>query len=96
MDTGIRDLFQLRTLERLGKMREREIKGSQQSEAYFLFLICPEWALQVFVYPGTQLLKEQEMKKKIVWLQFSHLYSFLVVEVVKGKSSGTWGNCGYP
>lgn len=55
MDTGICNLFQLRILERseLGEdEREREIKGNQQSEAHFLFLVCHEWAVQVFVYPG--------------------------------------------
>lgn len=69
MDTGICNLFQLRILERSelgGDEREREIKGSQQSEAHFLFLVCHEWAVQVFVYPGTQgLLKEWETEKKI-------------------------------
>lgn len=62
MDTGICDLIHLRTLERSelgGDEREREIKGAQQLEVYSLFLICHEWAIQVFVYPGTQgLLKE--------------------------------------
>lgn len=46
-------------------MRESEIKGGQQSEAYFLFLIYHEWVVHVFVDPGTQgLLKEWETEKK--------------------------------
>lgn len=43
-------------------MRESEIKGGQQSEAYFLILICHEWAVQV---PRTVLcLKNEKQKKK--------------------------------